>query len=194
MDAGRLSEVSKGITGMLIIQLTLIAIGAICEAFNLYYILAQSGLEGKDLFANAFMHIMTLLTFGILALYATVGWKKTGKIHFRGVLFMYFITVAANILALHGVISGVAIGLLIAILVFTFILHQKLADERDAELLAALIFILAAAYTITLIVDKVPIEGADVFWKLFRFSLPLMAFMIASDYEGNFDRINFKKK
>lgn len=194
MDANRLMEVSKGVTGMLIIQLTIIAIGAICEIFNLYEIIFQSGLGGKDLVVNVFMHGATFLTFGILALYATVGWKKTGKIHFRGVLIMFLITVISNIVALHGVLNAASIGILIAMIVFIIILHQKLKDERDSELIAALLFILAAIYTAMLIINKVPLEGADVFYKLFRFSLPVIAFIIASDYEGNFDRINFKKK
>ena len=193
MDTERLLQVSKGITGMLIIQLAIIAIGGICEAFNLYHILFQSGLEGKDLAVNVFLHGATFLTFGILALYATVGWKKTGKIHFRGVLLMYMITLVANIVALNGVLSTTGIVILILMIFVTFVLHQKLGDERDAELVAATLFLLACGFTAVLLIDKVPLEGADVFYKLFRFSLPLMAFMIASDYEGNFDRINYRK-
>ena len=193
MDADRLSQISKGIRGMLIIQLTIIAIGAICEAINLYHVIFNSGLSGGDLAKNIFMHGATLLTFGILALYDTVGWKKTGKIHFRGVLMMFFITVVATLVALYPGLSTPAIVILGAMLFFILVLHQKLGDERDAELIGAFIFLLAVGFTVILIVDKVPIEGADVIYKLFRFALPIIAFMIASDYEGNFDRINFKK-
>lgn len=194
MDASRVNEVSGGVKVMLIVQLVFLGLGAVVEVVNLHHVIFVADLHGGELAKDIIMHTVTLLMFAILALYATVGWKKTGTVHFRGVLLMFLVTVIADITSLYHDISSVGIGILAVLGMFIVLLHQKLRDERDAELINGAIIALSIAFTVLLILDKVPIDGADYFWKIFRFSILLIAICVAVDYECNFDRINFRKK
>jgi len=194
MDPGRVNEVSRGVKIMLLIQIVFLGIGCIVEAVNLYYVIFKCGLSGGDLARNIIMHTANILMFGLLILYATIGWKKVGSIHYRGVLLMFLITVIADLTTLYHDISSVGVGILAVMGMMIVLLHQKIRDERDAELIYGGILILAIAFSALLIFDKVPIDGASFFNKLFRFSLVLIASCVALDYEGNFERINFKRK